>query len=113
VGVRAPVGTVVSVTVPVGADDGTAVLTDEVAVDGLVVVTVTTEVSVEVPVAAACRCQSADSDYHGQGCDRRQRPSRIHEQQIPNPQARYAKKSMRAGLEPLSPSSRVPGTGRG
>ena len=48
-GVRVPVGTVVSVTVPVGADDGTAVLTDEVAVDGLVVVTVTTEVSVEVP----------------------------------------------------------------
>jgi hypothetical protein len=28
-----PVGTVVSVTVPVGADDGTAVLTDEIAVD--------------------------------------------------------------------------------
>jgi hypothetical protein len=33
VGVRVPVGTVVSVTVPVGADDGTAVLTDEIAVD--------------------------------------------------------------------------------
>jgi hypothetical protein len=36
------------VTVPVGAGNGTAVATDEVAVDGLVVVTVTVEVSAGV-----------------------------------------------------------------
>ena len=35
-GTGVPVGTVVSLTVPVGAGDGTAVATDEVTVDGLV-----------------------------------------------------------------------------
>ena len=47
-GTGVPVGTVVSVTVPMGAGNGTAVATDEVAVDGLVVVTVTVEDSAGV-----------------------------------------------------------------
>ena len=47
-GTGVPVGAVVSVTVPVSAGNGTAVATDEIAVDGLVVVTVTVEVSLGV-----------------------------------------------------------------
>ena len=81
--------------------------------DGLVVVTVTTEVSVEVPLLPHAVVSPPTATITARAVTADNGRPAFMSSRYPIRKRGTPRKSMRAGLEPLSPSSRVPGTGRG